>query len=385
MRSTCLLVLATGTAAAAPERDLDRDGFADATLGTQLFFGSAKGLVAARAPQSPRQSHMLFSSLEIVGDVNGDGFADVVVGDPNCPDTALDLGACKAGSIHLFLGGPKRLAGKPALTRTATAANTRFGMEVLAPGDLDGDRKADVVVRASDGIHIYLGTAAGLAARPITLRGAHAVAAGDIDGDQRADLLVLEPQAATLYYGGDFKRTLALPRPPVATFVTAGHGDFDGDGFGDLAITLAYQASDIPSPNEVLVYRGSKQGLVTTIVAARLAEGHLRAGFGSSFASVGDLDGDKRDDLVIDADCATFVASPPACEASTAYVYLGGAKGLVTKPVATLSPVRTNMSIVNRLEALGDVDGDKLADFVIGAFVYRGAKGGIANLKPPSL
>jgi hypothetical protein len=387
MRTAALITLLSSTASAAPNRDIDGDGFADAVIGDRaLYFGSAKGLVGATAPQSPRASSISFGSLAIVGDVDGDGFADTVKGDPNCPDHAHDMPACEAGSIHLFLGGKNRLAAKPAVTRGVTAKNTLFGMQLVAPGDLDGDGKADVVVPAFDATYVYRGTAKGLADKPLLLPAGTVLPAGDINRDKRADLIILTPQSATLFYGGDPKRTLSLPRDKKEMFVSAaGHGDFDGDGFGDLALTIEKPFADKPLANAIIVYRGSANGLITT-AAARFTRDHARAEFGSMIASVGDLDGDRRDDLVVLASCSKFVVATSSCEAGTAFVYLGSAKGLTTTPVAALSPARKNIAISgNALSPLGDLDGDKHADFAFGAYVYRGAKRGIANPKPPSL
>lgn len=383
------MVLACGTAAASPQHDIDGDGFDDAVLDHRLlYFGSAKGLTAAPAPAAPRTTQpVLFLQLDVVGDVNGDGFADVVLGDPACPPYARDMPQCDVGSASLFLGGPKRLPAKPALTVTASAKNTHFGMQVVALGDIDGDKLADVGIPDSKGFHIYRGTKTGLATKPIDLAIAQVQAIGDVDRDGKIDLLAITPQAATIYYGGDLKRTFAIPLGGDAAFYgTAGSGDFDGDGFGDLALTV-----EPSSPtgnlvaNDVLIYRGSATGLVTT-KKIRFTRDHVRAELGGAYASPGDLDGDGRDDLVILASCSAFDNKASSCNAGTAYVFLGSAKGLVIRPVASLAPKRTNIGIGgNALGVLGDTDGDKRPEFAFGAFVYRGAKGGVASTTPPSL
>jgi hypothetical protein len=380
-----------GTAAASPHRDIDGDGFDDTTLGhTTLFYGSATGLHApdlATVPQAPRNAPVLFFALDVVGDVNGDGFADVMFGDPACPSVATDLPECAVGGAYLYLGGPKRLAAKPVQAVAATDKNTLFGMQVVALGDINGDHLDDVAIPDRSGIHVYLGAPNGLAAKPIELPGSTVFAIGDVDHDGRAELLTVAPQAATVFYGGDPKRSEAVPHGKDAGFVASGsHGDFDGDGFGDLAITVEPKSpTGAPVANAVVIYRGSAKGLVTS-PAARLSRGHARASFGSDFAAVGDLDGDRRDDLVIVASCSQFDAKASSCDGGTAHVYLGGARGLATRPVASLKPVRTNFGLTaNTVSAIGDADGDGHPDFAFGAFVYRGAKRGIASATPPSL
>lgn len=391
MRTLLCLGLLAGTAAASPRHDIDGDGFDDAALDSRLlYFGSAKGLVAATAPAFPRAKANeggLFFAIEVVGDVNGDGFADVVLGDPACPSFARDMPQCEIGAAHLFLGGPKRLAAKPVQTITAKSKDSQLGANVIALGDIDGDKLADVALPDRTGIHIYRGAKTGLVTTPIDLPANQIVPVGDLDADGKIDLLAIVPQSATIYYGGDLKRTLAIPLGGDAEFFgAAGAGDFDGDGFGDLAITaLPSSPTGNLVANDVLIYRGSAKGLDVT-KKTRFTRDHARAEFGGMFASVGDLDGDKRDDLVIVATCSAFDDKASSCTAGAAYVYLGGAKGLVGKPVATLAPKRTNMSIGgNQLGALGDIDGDKRPDFAYSARVYRGAKGGLASTTPPAL
>jgi len=375
-------------AAASPARDVDGDGFDDVALDDhRLYYGSANGLVAGTTPALPGNKPALFYDLAVVGDVDGDGFADVVLGDPACPAFATALPACETGSAYVYLGGPKRLGSKPSQTLTVPDKNTHFGMRIIPVGDLDGDGLFDVAIPDATGVHLYRGTRSGLATTPVDLPPAEITPAGDLDGDGTADLLAIGAGGAIIYYAGDPKHTQALALGRDVAWVGAGAGDFDGDGFGDLAIAVEPASADgSPRANAVVLYRGSAKGLVTAGKHRRFTRDHARAELGTSFASVGDLDGDHRDDLVVLASCSVFDAKASSCNAGTAYVYLGSGKGLRARPLAALSPVRSNFGITgNALAALGDMDGDGRPDFAFGAYVYRGAKGGLADKHPPSM
>ena len=371
-RLAALLLLVPSLAGASPRFDIDGDGADDAILDHRaIYYGGPKGYTAAPIPAFPRGNlPALFFALELVGDVNGDGFADVVLGDPACPPYARDMPQCEAGAVHLFLGGKSRLAAKPVQTIAVTAKDTHFGMQVVPLGDIDGDKLADIAVPDSKGVHIYKGTKSGLATTPIDLPSGTIIPVGDLDKDGTIDLVNIGPQTATIIYGGDPKRTQAIPLGGDAEFFgTAGSGDFDGDGHGDLAITVEPASPTGNSvANDVLVYKGSAKGLVTK-TKIRFTRDHVRAEFGASFASAGDLNGDKLDDLVILAACSELDDKASSCNAGAAYVFLGSKKGLTTRPVQTLKPKRTNMSIVpNTLTVLGK-------GFAFGAYIYPDAKG----------
>lgn len=87
------------------------------------------------------------------GDVNGDGFDDVLVGAP-----FYDNGFDESGRAYLYLGGPGGLSPTPAWfalgesplgTRAPIGANARFGFQVAGGGDVDGDGFDDILVSAA--------------------------------------------------------------------------------------------------------------------------------------------------------------------------------------------------------------------------------------------
>ena len=130
---------------------------------------------------------------------------------------------------------------------------------LLAPGDVDGDGFADLLVEiqheddfsfASGDMRLYLGGKAGLAATPATERiglTGEVRPVGDINDDDHADIVVCSQYACDLYLGDES----GFPEAPIRTFTTddlgvvndyhyiygaVGNSDFDGDGIGDFAL-----------------------------------------------------------------------------------------------------------------------------------------------------
>jgi hypothetical protein len=209
-------VFVSGTSYA-PTADLPADVAIDATdvddgIGTHsvyVYLGSSTGLASVPAVELRGGGNSGFgTSVASAGDVNGDGYADLIVGAPTA-STAEDG---SAGNAFVYLGGPDGLDSEPA-TKLYPSGNEDFGISVASAGDVNGDGYADVVVGADayGRAYIYLGSAVGLAATPATiLRGSPIVSGtsdggfgslvvnvGDVNGDGYADLIVGADEAPT--------------------------------------------------------------------------------------------------------------------------------------------------------------------------------------------
>jgi uncharacterized repeat protein (TIGR01451 family) len=190
------------------------------------------------------------------GDVNGDGYADIIVG--------ADWYSLEIGRAYVYHGGAGGLSGTPALTLTGEAANSFFGSAVETAGDLNRDGFADVIIGAyghnsnTGRVYVYHGRLGGLSATPaVTLSGeavgdyfgAAVGTAGDVNGDGYADVIVgagghrSETGRVYLYYGGPG----GLSVPAAYTFdgeairIGFGYavgtaGDANGDGYADLIV-----------------------------------------------------------------------------------------------------------------------------------------------------
>lgn len=226
---------------------------------------------------------MFGSALAVVGDVDGDGFGDLLVGDscdptqmmsnePRCQPTAPGE-AGPSGRIHLYFGRDNWAATDLQRVTVEGETSGRLGRAAAPAGDLNGDGYADFVVsgttspeeHTSGVVNIYLGRPRAQWMQTVTpyrrLNGAPnnlllgaSVAALDVNRDGRTDILAGAPGRGMdleTYPGsvlvwlanssGDYGPVQALlPAGPSGGFfgeVVASVGDVDGDGWGDLVVT----------------------------------------------------------------------------------------------------------------------------------------------------
>jgi len=348
--------------------DVNGDGYPDILIGApgpspgssrvHLYVGGPSGLASSPAislapPPDPTPSlgetELFGIAVSSAGDVNGDGYADVLVGEPEI-DSAT-------GKAHLYLGGPSGLAAAPDLTLVGPdGANGAFGHSVAGAGDVNGDGYADILVAAvryasqTGRVYLYLGGPTGPAAQPdVELTGPDgtggyfgrpAIGVGDVNGDGYADVLITAygidsyTGRAYLYLGGPTglatEPAVVLAGPDGAGgnfgYAVAGAGDVDGDGYVD--VVVGAEGVD-GNTGRVYLYLGSPAGLAATpavTVSGAVAAGH----FGRAIAAAGDVDGDGHADVVVGAD---FVDSM----AGRAYLLLGRGTGLAPTADVTLS------------------------------------------------
>ncbi|MEI8259354.1 MAG: VCBS repeat-containing protein, partial [Deltaproteobacteria bacterium] len=373
--------------------DANGDGLADLVVGAPgasantgrayAYLSTASGLPASPSTTlgGPDGANGNFGgALSSAGDVNGDGFADLLV--------AADSVDVFAGRVYVYPGGTAGLAASPALTLLAPdGAYGHFGSSVASAGDVNGDGFADVVVGArsaaslSGRAYLYLGSGAGLATLPaLTLLppdsmgsfGCSVTGAGDVNGDGFGDLAIgaygvnSSVGRAYLYLGGA-AGIGALPGValvgPDGSYGNFGGSlapadDVNGDGLADLVVG-AYGVA--MSAGRAYVYLGTASGVSSvpsvTLIAPDGAGGH----FGTSVSGAGDSNGDGFADLVIGADGV-------GTSTGRVYRYLGSATGVSTAPWITFTgPDGTSGFFGGSVRSLGDVNGDGLADVAIGA------------------
>lgn len=219
-------------------------------------------------------------------DFNGDGIADLAVGVPDEDRLFSTFNFPDAGVVSVFLGSASGLAATPSITvgqSTATGlpeSDLHFG-EILACGYFDGDAFADLVVGVPDHavgdlaeagiLRVFrgAGTALGLAPVPYRL---------DQDSTGIDDSANLQDH---------FGAALAV-------------GDFDADGFDDVATSVPGENFGSFAPAAVHILFGDAGGLGAS-GRDQLIAGPSEAqasSFGRRLAS-GDFGDDGFDDLVI--------------------------------------------------------------------------------------
>ncbi|MFO0609997.1 MAG: FG-GAP-like repeat-containing protein [Polyangiales bacterium] len=304
--------------------DLDGDGFVDLAVGlpaavdgageVRVYRGSVRGIAAAasvtlRAPDG-RFGHF-GASLAAVGDIEGDGYADLVVGAPRALATSAADPTGVPGRVYAFHGAMDGVRATPTTTVTGPGgADGYFGASVAPAGDVNSDRFPDLVVGAPGArrAYVFRGTALGLATTPLATFADAAVArygelvgcAGDVDADDHADVFVAGDDTAgrvDLRRAGADGAFAAAPTALAMAGVRFGRSvaaaDVNADGYADLLVAAPDSGF---GPPRLLVYVGGAAGLATSPAFTLGAPGGV-AGFADSVASVGDVNGDGASDF----------------------------------------------------------------------------------------
>ena len=275
-------------------------------------------------------------SVSSAGDVNADGFADILVGANGESSAGLNAGA--AYLLHGPQTGLISLAGAHAKV-TGAAAGDGLGISVAPAGDVDGDGLDDWMCGA-DG-HDAGGASAGAAYLFVDL------VTGEVPAAQAASTLLGE---------SEYDR---------AGMVLSRAGDQDGDGLEDLLVSTPYHDSD--EENAGAVYRVPAPAAGTECVctdSVRLFGSGQSHYAGWAMAGGEDVDGDGLADLLVGA----FGVDVHGPFTGAAYLVLGPlvvSTGLAHSDSKLVGEEAGDFA--GTAVALGDVDGDGLADLIVGA------------------
>jgi hypothetical protein len=276
-----------------------------------------------------------------VGDLNGDGTADLAVANHN------------DNTVTILLGN-----GDGSFTQaTNSPVTVGTGPMSLAVGDLSGDGTADLVVaNVNDStVTILLGNGNGTftqaANSPISVAGASptSVAMGDFnrDGIQDVAVAIAGPNDVSILLGngdGTFTKATGSPVAVGETPYSIAVGDLNGDGIADLV--TANNASVNGNPGTVTVLLGRGDGSFAAASGSPVA-----VGTNPLIVAVGDLNADGKADLAVTNEVDNTVS-----------VLLGNGDGTFTHTTANQTPTGFAPWSV----ALADFNGDGGADLAVG-------------------
>ncbi len=332
--------------------DVDGDGLPDIAVGAPQTLGPGGGYLDGRVfVYSGATSTLLYelnplrhrgffgARLASVGDLDGDGVPDLIVG---APATSSD-DFYGVGSALVFSGA----TGELLFAFLGEEGGTYMGSAVASVGDLDGDGIPEIA----------MGTPYGSGSGPYG-GGVVAVRSGS-DGTLLDEL---DGSASGDYLGR----------------AIAGMGDLDGDGVPDLLLGAPNASPGGRAEAGLVQVRSGATGEILR----QLNGAEASAYFGQAVANVGDLDGDGVDDFAV----AAPSASPSGMQdAGSVFVYSGASGQLLYRWDGPESFGAFGSAVAGG----GDVDGDGVPDVIVGApgsspggvsvagsaFVFSGATG----------
>ncbi len=252
------------------------------------------------------------TSVTAINDINGDGIDDILVGTPG----ADPFGLTDAGEIDLFSGNNGTLL----LHIDGTVASGRFGAQVVALSDLDGDGLPDFAAsepgRNSNAgrVYVYSGLSGTilfqLDGNPGDAMGTALSSAGDYDLDGIEDLFVGSPNADTQLLTDNgiaqvYSGASGLPLFLLEGVATQDHfgqaldGGFfvNQDNIPDFIVGAPnHDPGGVPSAGAATVFSGANGNILFEVFGVALADD-----LGSSVALTGDIDGDGFGDFIVGA------------------------------------------------------------------------------------
>ncbi len=433
---------ATGTSPRTEDLFLDRildvsgDGKSDIIIGATmannagevyLFFsdlmqdglnGSVIATSSAGKTLAGESINDLFGySVAIAGDVNDDGYSDIIAGAP-----WAESGGDDAGKVYMFFGGPPSVMDAEAdVTISGSDNNDNLGLSVSPAGDVNGDGFDDIIIGspnryksgnpyAGEAYIFYggpsLGSKAGYPAlqaddADVILSGENAQDkfgstvswAGDFNKDGFDDVIVGAPFAdgggnskgrAYIYYGGismnstvDVKITGAANLDNLGSSL-ARAGDVNNDGYGDVIIGAPMADVDTLADNkgEAYIIYGGGGGAGSIDLAGSVSSLTVLSGFeafehlGTSLGYGGDVNNDGYDDVVVGGQYLGLDSTITG----SAYIYLGGAS-VDSVPDVVFTGEQQSDWFGSAVAGAGDVNGDGYYDLIVGAYLADAGDG----------
>jgi hypothetical protein len=414
--------------------DVNGDGFEDLLVGdgdydylysqddngrAWLFFGSTDGLNTTPDVtfNPPYTNYYGFFGANTVcaGDVNGDGYDDIMISESNYDSSGSDEGA-----VFVYYGSPTG----PSTTHNWMARGNitwgHFGRSIDGAGDVNNDGYDDIIVGTTETyltthVFVWFGGPEGLGDNGLPTNadwkasssnpGAYGYGQvvrgiGDVNGDSYDDIMIgadvfdgsITNQGAVFVYFGSASG-LGDPGTPAnadwmgtgaqtdSRFGWAGDGvgDLNGDGYEDLAVGAYAYDNPETSEGKVFVWYGSSGGLGDNGTPANAdwsAELDVSSYFGYVVRSAGDVNQDGFSDLIATAPSYGFDAQgEPLSGAGAWFIWTGSADGLGdngTRANADYAGFgdQANGNLGRNEAGAADVNNDGWDDIFVAAYLY---------------
>ena len=262
-------------------------------------------------------------SVSSAGDVNGDGYSDVIIGAKGY--------SSNTGRAYIFFGG-LNMNTVANIIMTGEAAGDLFGVSVSSAGDVNSDGYSDVIV-GSQGSNSSTGKAC--------------LFFGGISMDSIADVTMISG-ATNNFLGCSVSTAGDINDDGFDDVIVGSFGYYNGGNLGQARIYLGGISMDS-------VFDLSVQGGVTGFF------------FGFSVSTAGDVNGDGYDDVII----GRYGVNS---NTGTALIFFGGAP-MNNAPDIFLPGESTNNYAGYSVSEAGDVNGDGFSDVIVGAYGYGSDQG----------
>jgi len=303
-----------------------------------LFFVNSRAVSAAVifGHPNPQAGAEFGATMAFVGDVNGDGVPDLLVGAPK-----QDVGGnTDQGQVYLLSGATGALI--LTLDNPSPQAGAKFGVIVASAGDIDGDGENDLLIGAPE-------------------QDVGPCQIGDTSGCSVGQAFVFSSVT------GDLLLTLNHPTPNNSSFfgsAVASIGDISGDLVPDLIVGSPGNGLGVFRPSQVFVFSGADGSLLLTINDPHPSEVESEVGFtfGSVVVSIGDVNGDGKPDILV-GDAQQDVGGN--VDQGQVHVF-SGADGALIRTIDHPQP-QAGAFFGASAAVVGNINGDGIGDILVGA------------------